>query len=254
MEGSSKVKNFLGKNSEPFFCVQKNDKEGMRNMREMGNQLCLVEVGTLQREDRKNLIKERMEEGYGVESLMNFENLSLLTNIKVDELQKFKTLAELEERLPMVNCTENQRMKLKIFFTMARRYFKEERGQAPIIKSPEDVYRLVGDDMKNLKKEVFKIIMLDTKNNVIGIKDISIGSLNSSICHPREIFKEAIINSCSGIILSHNHPSQNCEPSKEDCETTKRLVEVGDIVGIKVLDHVIVGGSRYLSFKEQGLM
>jgi len=122
------------------------------------------------------------------------------------------------------------------------------------IKSPVEVSTLLMEEMRHLKKEVFKIILLNTKNHIIKYLDVSVGSLNSSIVHPREVFSEAVKAGCSGILLVHNHPSGDPEPSREDIETTQRLVNAGNILGIKVLDHVVIGDGKYISFKEQGLM
>lgn len=122
------------------------------------------------------------------------------------------------------------------------------------IKSPVEVSTLLMEEMRHLKKEVFKIILLNTKNHIIKYLNVSVGSLNSSIVHPREVFSEAVKAGCSGMLLAHNHPSGDPEPSREDIETTQRLVNAGNILGIKVLDHVVIGDGRYISFKEQGLM
>ncbi|HEX2947753.1 MAG TPA: DNA repair protein RadC [Clostridia bacterium] len=122
------------------------------------------------------------------------------------------------------------------------------------IKSPVEVSSLLMEEMRHLKKEVFKIILLNTKNHIIKYLNVSVGSLNSSIVHPREVFSEAVKAGCSGVLLVHNHPSGDPEPSREDIETTQRLVNAGNILGIKVLDHVVIGDGKYISFKEQGLM
>lgn len=108
------------------------------------------------------------------------------------------------------------------------------------------------DEMKEYKKEVFKIILLDTKNKPIAVKDISMGTLNSSIVHPREVFKEAIKESANSIILVHNHPSGDCSPSKEDVNVTEKLFNVGELLNIKILDHIIIGRDYY-SFQENKL-
>ena len=108
-------------------------------------------------------------------------------------------------------------------------------------------------DMENQPNEVFAILCLNTKNKVAGAHIISQGSLSASIVHPREVFKAAILNNAASIILAHNHPSGDPEPSRDDIETTRRLVEAGEILGIKVLDHVIIG-EQYLSMREEGLM
>jgi len=122
------------------------------------------------------------------------------------------------------------------------------------ISSPNDAAVVMMEEMRYYKKEYFKIILLDTKNNILKVSEISIGSLNSSIVHPREVFVEAIINSSSSIILVHNHPSGETEPSHEDIILTNRLVECGKILGIKVVDHIIIGDGIFFSFKEEGLI
>ncbi len=121
------------------------------------------------------------------------------------------------------------------------------------ISSPREAYEYLKVKMPLLDREHFVVIALNTKNRVLSIKTISIGSLNSSIVHPREVFSNAIKIGASSIILVHNHPSLDPTPSKEDIRVTKRLVEVGEIVGIKVLDHIIIGDS-YVSLRERGLM
>ncbi len=110
------------------------------------------------------------------------------------------------------------------------------------------------EEMRYYKKEYFKIILLDTKNNIKKISEISVGSLNSSIVHPREVFSEAVANSAASVILVHNHPSGESEPSREDISLTNRLNECGKILGIKILDHIIIGDGVFYSFKEEGLL
>lgn len=118
------------------------------------------------------------------------------------------------------------------------------------IGNPWDVYRYYMEDMRFLKKEVFKVILLNTKNEILKDIDISIGSLNSSIVHPREVFKEAIRYSSNAIILMHNHPSGNPSPSQEDIKVTQRLNKCGDLLGIEILDHIVIGDGEYYSMKE----
>jgi len=116
------------------------------------------------------------------------------------------------------------------------------------INSPKDVFDRC-QDFKGIAKEVFKVFLLDSNNAVISSEIVSIGTLNMSVIHPREIFKLAIIKSANSIILAHNHPSGNVEPSKEDMEITQRLREAGELIGIRILDHVIVSGKldKYMS-------
>lgn len=124
-----------------------------------------------------------------------------------------------------------------------------------IIRSPEDASRLVMEELRYMKKEVFKLLLLNTKNHLLRQTAISVGSLNASIVHPREVFHEVLKTpGCAGIILVHNHPSGDPDPSREDIETTKRLADAGDILGMKVLDHIIIGDGVFTSLKEKGLM
>jgi DNA repair protein RadC len=109
-------------------------------------------------------------------------------------------------------------------------------------------------EMLGLQKEYFNTILLNTKNQILAIEEISVGSLNSSIVHPREVFNPAIKKSAGSIILVHNHPSGDPTPSREDIDVTARLIEAGKILGIHVLDHIIIGNNNYVSFKERGLL
>ena len=122
------------------------------------------------------------------------------------------------------------------------------------INNPWDVYSYYMEELRYLKKEVFKVILLNTKNEIISDIDVSVGSLNSSIVHPREVFKYALRYSANSIICLHNHPSGDPTPSSQDIDITKRLEEVGDLVGIRLLDHIIIGYNKYVSLKEKGLM
>lgn len=122
------------------------------------------------------------------------------------------------------------------------------------VRSPEDAYKLVKDFLSEADREVFIVVALCTKNTPMMINVCHVGSLNSSLVHPREVFKAAILSNAASIIIAHNHPSQDTTPSREDIEVTKRLVEAGNIIGIDVIDHLIIGGDQFLSFKEKGHM
>jgi DNA repair protein RadC len=128
-----------------------------------------------------------------------------------------------------------------------------EPGGKMQVKTPEDVASLVQGRLKDKKKEYFLAILLDTRNQLIKAAEISVGSLDSSIVHPREVFKEAISASAAAVIFVHNHPSGDTEASEDDIQLTKRLAQAGEIVGIDVLDHVIIGGKSYISLKREGL-
>lgn len=118
------------------------------------------------------------------------------------------------------------------------------------ITNPWDIYKYYMDSLRYLKKEVFKTILLNTKNEIICDIDVSVGTLNMSVVHPREVFREAIKRSSNKIILMHNHPSGSIEPSREDKNVTSRLVKCGELIGIEVIDHIIIGDGLYYSFKE----
>jgi DNA repair protein RadC len=123
------------------------------------------------------------------------------------------------------------------------------------INTPQDAAHLVEEFLAYSDREKVVAICLDVKNQPTAISTISMGTLHSSLVHPREVFKTAILSNAAGFILAHNHPSGDLTPSKDDLNVTKRLKEAGDLMGIDLLDHIIVGnGERYTSFREQGLM
>ncbi len=126
-------------------------------------------------------------------------------------------------------------------------------GDKPLVKTPDDVVSVVRSRLRGKKKEHFLALLLDTRSQLIKVSEISIGSLDTSIVHPREVFKEAISASAASVIFAHNHPSGDPEASEDDIELTKRLAKAGEIVGIDILDHIIIGGKNYLSLKREGL-
>ena len=128
-----------------------------------------------------------------------------------------------------------------------------EEGR-PSIGSPRDVSNLLMPDLRYQKKEHLKSLLLDTKNRVLAIKTVSIGDLSSSIVHPREVYKDAVLASAASIIIAHNHPSGDPTPSAEDVAVTKRLIQSGEIMGIDLLDHIVLGDGTFVSLKERGLI
>lgn len=169
--------------------------------------------------------------------------IAYLHDLSVEELRKIKGIGRVKA------------VQIKAVMELSKRISASIKNNNKVtIKSPADVGMLLMEEMRHLKKEVFKVILLNTKNHVIKYLNVSVGSLNASIVHPREVFSEAVRAGCSGMLLVHNHPSGDPEPSREDIETTHRLVNAGSILGIKVLDHIIIGDGRYISLREQGLM
>lgn len=122
------------------------------------------------------------------------------------------------------------------------------------LKTAQDVLDTVGEELRKYDRELFCILNLRSKNQVINMNIVSMGTLSTAIVHPREVFKSAILSNAAGIMLIHNHPSGECSPSKLDIEVTKRLAEAGELMGIQVLDHIIVGEQKYYSFRETGML
>ena len=124
------------------------------------------------------------------------------------------------------------------------------------IDSPDQAYKAIKTitNVQEEAQEVFGVLILNTKHKIVAVHEVSRGALNSSLVHPREVFKPAVLHNAAAIICFHNHPSGDTEPSKDDIETTKRLVEAGKIMGIEVLDHIIVSDAGYASLKERGVM
>lgn len=136
---------------------------------------------------------------------------------------------------------------------LGKRLTQARNPGRPVVSSPADVDALLRGRIARLDREHFVVVLLNTKNEVIGCPTVSVGTLSSSLVHPREVFKPAIKASAASVILAHNHPSGKVEPSREDREVTERLAQTGEVIGIGVLDHVILGDG-YLSLKERGML
>ena len=137
-------------------------------------------------------------------------------------------------------------------FELGRRMVRLEYQNRYSIRNPEDCARYMMEEMRFLQQEHFVCLYLNTKNQVMHRQTVFIGSLNTSIVHPREVFKEAFRRAAASIICLHNHPSADPTPSREDIEGTKRLVECGKIIAIEILDHIIIGDHKFVSLKDKG--
>lgn len=137
---------------------------------------------------------------------------------------------------------------------LGRRLARETTVDRPRIQGPSDVYELCAPALRDLRQEEFRILLLNTQHTVLRELVITRGTLDASVVHPREVFREAISESAAAVILVHNHPSGDPAPSREDSEVTEQLAAAGRLVGIPVLDHVVVGDGRYVSFVEMGLL
>ncbi|OAT85610.1 RadC family protein [Desulfotomaculum copahuensis] len=160
--------------------------------------------------------------------------------------------ASVEELSSMPGIGPAKAAQIKAALEAGRRVAVSSDSFRPVIKSPEDVAGLVMEEMRHLDREHFRALLLNTRHQVIVRETISIGTLNSSTVHPRELFRNAIKRGAAALILVHNHPSGDPSPSSEDLDVTRRLQEAGRIIGIDVLDHVIIGDNRFVSLKAQG--
>ena len=129
---------------------------------------------------------------------------------------------------------------------------REGYGSLAQFRNSRDIYEAFRERFEKADREEFLVLLLDGKNKLLGFNVVSVGSLTSSLVHPREVFKVAILGNAASIILLHNHPAGDPIPSGEDLSITKRLCEVGEIMGIQVLDHIVIGDGRYISFLEDG--
>lgn len=155
----------------------------------------------------------------------------------------------IEELTEIKGIGRDKSIQILTVFELAKRSNIAKENIEKIV-SAKSVFDLFKDKLRNKKKEYFYIILLDTKNKIIKTEKVSEGILDASIIHPREIFKSAIKSSAARIILVHNHPSGDPTPSEEDIAVTKKLIEVGDLLGIEVIDHVIIGDNSYYSYIE----
>lgn len=205
------------------------------------------------------IINSNKIEAASVNDISDIELLAIMSGIKVSQavnILKQYRLSELPAYIDneSIILTKRQKRTIMIALEFSKRVRHNNNEKYVYIKSPSDVVTELEEEYKNQMREIFICMHLNTKNRLMRKEIVSIGCLNSSIVHPREVFSNAVKHSVSGVVLCHNHPSGEPSPSPEDVATTKRLVESGNILGIKVLDHIIFGNGNYLSMKEQGLI
>lgn len=180
-----------------------------------------------------------------------YENVVDMSNRLISEFGLDLFDCSLTELQSVKGIGESKAMQILSMGELGKRY-NASKKIVKKISCAEDVYNLFSDRLRDEKQENFYVLMLNAKNVVIKEELISKGVLDSALIHPREVFKPAIKNSAARIILVHNHPSGDPSPSEEDLEITKVIMEVGEKVGIRVVDHVIVGSNTYWSYLEKG--
>lgn len=172
--------------------------------------------------------------------LQHAGGLRKIVDLSVQELMKVRGIGEAKA------------LQIQAGVEFGRRLAQAAMGDKPTVRTPEDVARYLMEDLRYLSKEHFVCLFLNTKNHIVAKETLSMGSLNASLVHPREVFRAAIKQGSASLICAHNHPSGDPTPSREDINLTNRLVEAGNIIGIELLDHVIIGDGIFVSLKEQG--
>ena len=206
-----------------------------------------VGVDSLSLQELLALIIEKGKRGENVLTIAQnllayFGNLKKIKEASIEELQKVKGVGF------ATAC------KLKAALKLGEKTLVKSERYGQRIENPKDVYELFKNELGDKKKEHFKVLSLTSRNRIISIDGISIGTLTASLAHPREIFYPAIKNSAVSIILVHNHPSGDPTPSKNDIEITKKILKASKILGIELSDHLIIGENKFFSFKEKGLL
>ena len=176
-----------------------------------------------------------------------------------EAIKRFKTLrgvlaASPEELQQIDGIGPHSAFGIKLMQEVANEFLKEKIIQKPFYKSPQEIFDYLYHAMRDLKKEVFKVIYLNSQSQIVETADLFEGTVNSSSVSPREVIEGAIKNNAVSLIFVHNHPSGNPEPSTSDRELTRELVYAGKVTRIKVLDHIIIGDNRYFSFADDGLI
>ncbi|MFA6097458.1 MAG: DNA repair protein RadC [Candidatus Paceibacterota bacterium] len=218
-------------------------------------------------EGHRKRLRERFLQS-GLDGFLDYEIIELLLTLGTprkdckkpakEAVAKFKGLtgvldATLEELQQIEGVGPSNAIAIKLFQAISERYAKEKVSPKILLNSPQLIFEYLKERIGKEKKEHFTIICLDTRNNLI-VEEVSIGTLNASLIHPREVFKKAILNNSSHVVVAHNHPSGDPSPSEDDIVTTRRLVEAGKILGIAVTDHIIVTKKDFVSLREKGFV
>ena len=176
-----------------------------------------------------------------------------------EAIKKFKTLRDIleassEELQEIKGIGPHNSFGIKLVQEVAREFLKEKAIERPIYKSSQEIFDYLYHSMRDLKKEMFKVIYLNSQNQIIDIADLFEGTVDSGVISPREVMESAIKHYAVSLVFVHNHPSGNPEPSRSDKELTRDLVYAAGIMRLKVLDHIIIGNNRYFSFAGEGLI
>jgi DNA repair protein RadC len=220
------------------------------------------------REGHRKRLRERFNQS-GLGAFLDYEIVELLLTLGTarkdckrqakEAIKRFKSLrgvleAPPEELQKIKGITAHNIFVIKFMQEIAREFLKEQVLEKPYCRSSREVFDYLYHSMRDLKKEVFKVMFLDSQNRVVEIEDLFEGTLNASAIYPREIIQSAVKHNAVALIFVHNHPAGNPQPSDNDKQITQDLVFAGNIMQIKVLDHIVIGENRYFSFADAGLI
>ncbi|MFP3898811.1 MAG: RadC family protein [Dehalococcoidia bacterium] len=219
-------------------------------------------------EGHRRRLRQRFNRS-GLAAFLDYEIVELLLTLGTprkdckpqakEAIDRFKTLrgvleAPPEELQKIDRITSYNIFVIKFMQEVARQFLKEQLLDKPYCRSSKEVFDYLYHSMRDLKKEVFKVMFLDSQNHVVEVADLFEGTLNASVVYPREIIQSAVRHNAAALIFVHNHPAGNPQPSDNDRQITQDLVFAGNIMQIKVLDHIIIGENRYFSFADSGLI
>jgi len=242
----------------------KEEKEYLPNQPGESSQMSLSDTAP----GHRKRLRERFIKG-GLSSFSDYEIVELLLSLGTprrdckqqakEAIRRFKTLrgvlsASAEELQQINGIGPHSAFGIRLVQEVAREFLKEKIKDEPVYKSSQEIFDYLYHSMRDLKKEVFKVIYLNSQNQIIETTDLFEGTVSSSSVPPREVIEGAIKNNAVSLIFAHNHPSGKAEPSKSDKELTRDLVYAGSIMQVRVLDHIIIGNDRYFSFAGEGLI
>jgi DNA repair protein RadC len=223
---------------------------------------------TKSQEGHRKRLRERFNQS-GLSAFLDYEIVEVLLTLGTtrkdckrqakEAMKRFGTLrgvleAPAEELQKIKGITAHNVFVIKFTQEIATRSLKEQALAKPYCRSSREVFDYLYHSMRDLRKEVFKVMFLDSQNGIVGIEDLFEGTLNASAVYPREIVQSAVKHSAAALIFVHNHPAGNPQPSDNDKQITQELVFAGNIMQIKVLDHIVIGDNRYFSFADAGLI
>ena len=223
---------------------------------------------TKSQEGHRKRLRDRFNQS-GLSAFLDYEIVEVLLTLGTsrkdckpqakEAIKRFKTLrgvleAPAEELQKIKGITAHNVFVIKFMQEITRRFLKEQVLVKPYSRSSREVFDYLYHSMRDLKKEVFKVMFLDAQNHVIEIEDLFEGTLNASAIYPREVIQSAVKHSAAALIFVHNHPAGNPQPSDNDKQITQELVFAANIMQIKVLDHIVIGDNRYFSFADAGLI